>query len=132
WITSVLIPALMLMMRAIHHHYERVVVETKLDGPINTSNLCKPIALIPIDRWSAISEKALRFAWSISEDIRFLHVNIGEEAGDLVKNWPQLVEKPAKNAGLPIPKLIVLDSPYRFIVRPIVNYALDLEKQNPD
>ncbi len=131
WITIVLIPALMLMMRAIHHHYERVVVETRLDGPIDTSNLCKPIALIPIDRWSAVSEKALRFAWSISEDIRFLHVNIGEEAGDLVKNWPQLVEKPAKNAGLPIPKLIVLDSPYRFIVRPIVNYALDLEKQNP-
>ena len=30
------------------------------------------------------------------------------------------------------PELIVLNSPYRFVIRPIVDYALDLEKANPD
>ena len=132
WITIVLIPALMLMMRGIIHHYGSVAAETKAEGPVNTRDLCEPIVLIPIDRWNVVSEKALRFAWAISQHIRVLHVDCGEDTDSLCKNWDRLVEKPAKEAGLPVPELVVLKSPYRFIVKPIVAYALDLEKENPE
>jgi hypothetical protein len=33
---------------------------------------------------------------------------------------------------LPVPKLVVLPSPFRFIVRPILDYSLELEQANPD
>ena len=33
---------------------------------------------------------------------------------------------------LPVPELVVLESPYRFVVRPIVDYSLNLEKNNPE
>ena len=46
--------------------------------------------------------------------------------------FPGWSEAPAKAAGLPVPELVVLKSPFRFIVRPILDYALELEEDNPD
>lgn len=131
WITIVLIPSLMVMMRGIHRHYERVEIETRVDGPVNTHNLCAPIVLIPVDRWSVVSEKALRFAWGLSREIRVLHVECGEETESLCKNWERLVETPARQADLSVPELVLLKSPFRFVVKPIVAYALKVEKENP-
>ncbi len=132
WITVVLIPALMLMMRGIRHHYERVWRQTSAPGPVNTRDLCPPIVLIPVDRWSVISERALRFAWTLSKEIRVIHVDCGEESESFCNNWDRLIEKPAKEASLPVPELVVLKSPYRFVVKPIVSYALEIEQAHPE
>jgi amino acid transporter len=127
WITLVLIPAMILLMRSIKRHYGRVENETQTDAPVNTQGLCAPIVLLPVDRWSVVSEKALRFAWGLSQQIRVLHVECGEETESLCRNWNRLVEAPAKQAGLPVPELVLLKSPFRFVVKPIVEYALNLE-----
>jgi amino acid transporter len=131
WITMVLIPALILMMRGIHSHYEKVAEQTRADGPVNTGDLCEPIILIPVVRWDMVSEKALRYAWSVSREIRVLHVECGEDTESLCRNWERLVEKPAREAGLPVPELVLLKSPFRFVVKPIVAYTLQLEKEKP-
>ena len=131
WITVVLIPALMLMMRGIRHHYDIVLRQTRADGPVNTRDLCAPIVLIPVYRWSAVSEKALRFAWGVSREIRVVHVECGQETENLCQKWERLVQTPAREAGLAVPELVVLESPFRFVVKPIVTYALNLEKENP-
>jgi amino acid transporter len=130
WITLVLIPLLILMMRNIKHHYGRVEQETQADGPVNTKDLCAPIVLIPMDRWSLVSEKALRFAWGLSRQIQVLHVECGEETESLCRNWNRLVETPAREADLPVPELVLLKSPFRFVVKPILEYALKVEKDN--
>jgi len=112
WITVLLIPALILMMYLIHHHYQRVERATALDTPVNTTEICEPVVLIPIERWSAVSEKTLRFAWSISKQITFVHVDCGEEQDTFRQRWSELVEVPARNAQPPVPKLVVLESPF--------------------
>jgi hypothetical protein len=61
-----------------------------------------------------------------------LHVGCGEDTDQLCRQWSEVVEKPAKMAGLPLPQLVVLDSPYRFIVKPIVNYAIQQQVAQPD
>jgi hypothetical protein len=43
-----------------------------------------------------------------------------------------MVEKPATRAGLAVPKLVLLDSPYRYIVKPIVEYAMRQQTERPD
>jgi amino acid transporter len=130
WITIVLIPALILLMTGVKRHYGKVEKLTCTNAPVNTEDLCPPIVLIPIDRWSVVSEKALRFAWSLSSEIQILHVECGEETESLCRNWTRLVETPAKDAKLPIPELVLLKSPFRYVVKPIVEYALQMEKQN--
>jgi amino acid transporter len=130
WITLVLIPLLILLMRSIKRHYGRVEKETQADGPVNTADLCAPIVLIPMDRWTVVSEKALRFAWGLSRQIQVLHVECGEETESLCRNWNRLVETPAREADLPVPELVLLKSPFRFVVKPILEYALQVEKDN--
>jgi amino acid transporter len=131
WIVVVLIPAMILTMRAVRHHYDRVERETAATGPINTKSLGEPIVIIPVEHWSVVSEKALRFAWQFTHDIRILHVECGDTE-TLCRDFPNLVEKPATAAGLPVPRLVLLKSPFRFVVRPILNYALELERSHPD
>ena len=132
WITVLLIPALIVMMYAIKRHYSRVGQEIDVSTPVDTNDLSEPIVLLPLDSWSQVSEKALRFAWTLSKEIQVLHVHAGEETKSLCRQWGDLVEKPAREAGLPLPKLVVLDSPYRFIVKPIVEYAIQQQVVNPD
>ncbi len=132
WITVLLIPALILMMRAVKQHYSEVAQEIRVCTPVHTGNLSEPVVLLPIDRWSLIAEKALRYAWTLSREIHVLHVACGDKTDELCRQWPEVVERPARAAGLEVPKLVVLDSPYRFIVRPIVDYAIDQQIAHPD
>jgi amino acid transporter len=132
WITVLLIPLLMLMMRGVKAHYDRVEQETKRDGPVNTQDIRPPIVVIPLERWNVVAEEALRLAWSMSQDIRILHVECGEDTEILRQRYAEVVEAPAREAGLPVPELVVLQSPYRFVVRPILDYSLHLEKTNPN
>ncbi len=39
--------------------------------------------------------------------------------------------EPARAAGRRVPELAVIDSPYRFVIVPIVEYVLAVEKANP-
>jgi amino acid transporter len=132
WITLLLIPGLMLLMRAVKRQYDRVGRQISTARPIEAGGLHPPLVVLPIDRWNAVSEKALRFAWTISPDIQAVHVECGEESDLLCQQWHDLVEGPATAAGLPVPELVVLRSPFRFVVRPIVDYVLKLETDRPD
>ena len=132
WITVLLVPGLILMMRSVKHHYSRVGEEINACTAVDTEGLSEPIVLLPIDRWSLVSEKALRYAWTLSREIKVLHVEGGETTDELRSQWSSLVEAPARAAGLPVPELVVLNSPYRFIVKPLVDYAIDQQLSKPD
>jgi len=132
WITVLLIPGLIVMMRSVRHHYSKVAEEIRATLPVQTESLVEPIVLLPIDHWNLVSEKALRYAWTLSREIHVLHVQCGEETDKLCCHWGEFVEKPARAAGLPLPQLVVLDSPYRFIIKPIVEYAIRQQVAHPD
>ena len=132
WITVLLIPAMIFMMHAVRRHYSVVGTEINSTDPVRTGELHEPVVLLPVDRWSLVAEKALRYAWTLSKEIHVVHVASGDMTDELRGYWARVVEGPAKTAGLSIPKLVVLDSPYRFIVKPIVNYAVQLQQAQPD
>ena len=75
WVTALLIPILILAMVSVHRHYRRVGRETACPDPLVVTNIHPPIVIIPMDRWSRISAKALRFALSISNEIQIVHVD---------------------------------------------------------
>jgi amino acid transporter len=131
WITVLLIPGLILMMRMVRRHYNHVALQTYDATRLNTRNLTQPLVVVAIDRWSRITHQALRFGMTISTDVIALHVHNEQEPNTLEGQWHELVEDPAQQAGLVAPRFVVLTSPYRFVIRPILYYVLDLEKNNP-
>ncbi|HJY87630.1 MAG TPA: APC family permease [Candidatus Acidoferrales bacterium] len=132
WVTMMLIPGLIILMISIRRHYDRVAVELAHPEPFDLSGLRSPVVVLPILAWSKIAEKGLRFAVTLSPDVCVLHVRTEEETDDLSKNWKRLVEEPSRQAGLATPQLVVLESPYRYVINPILDYVLDLERRSPD
>jgi amino acid transporter len=140
WITALLIPLLIFAMFMVKRHYETIAREIENPHPCDTTDISQPLVVLPMDRWSRVSEKAVRFALMLSKDIHALHVDTHseeeekeeeEEGGTFRKVWREQVEAPLRSAGLQLPELVILRSPFRFIVSPIVDYVLDLEKKNP-
>jgi amino acid transporter len=124
WITALLIPAMILVMRSVKKHYERVEKETELDTPIATTLVLEPIVVMPIDRWSRVTEKAVTFALSLSANVHCVHVQSGEEPDAIGKDWDRLITQPLTAAQKPVPKLVVVKSPYRLVLQPLVDYVL--------
>ena len=88
--------------------------------------------LPPAQRWSQIPRRALTFALTISPDVIAVHVATDERRVYLKEEWHEFVELPVNELGMAAPKLVVLSSPYRFVITPLVDYILDLSRKSPD
>ena len=131
WIVVGLLPSLVVLMLAVRHHYQRIERETAAAGKLKLEDLREPIVIVPIVEWSSITENALRFAMAISHEVEALHVEGTNRANSLEQIWPARVEEPARAAMQGIPRLTVLKSPFRFVVQPIIDHVLEVERKNP-
>ena len=131
WVSALLIAGLMLVMLRVREHYDRVAKETATSEPLTIENMGSPIVVLPIQGWSKTSQRALQFALTLSPEIHAVHVATEEETDALEQQWSQLVEKPVEEFGGTPPTLVTLPSPYRLLIRPILEFVLEIEKQNP-
>ena len=133
WITLLFIPLTIVFFIVVRRHYHSVKLLTTCKVPIHTPSLSQPpIAVIPIDRWSNISRQGIEFAARFSQEVIALHVEPTEHSELLQEDWERYVERPFRTAGREAPKLLLLPSPYRFIIIPIIQFILDLSKKHPD
>lgn len=132
WVTVLLIPGLVALMMAIHRHYARVGAETATSTPLHLEGRRSPIVIVPIAGWDRVAEKALRFATDMSPDVRAVHVDTGEARETLERRWARLVDEPAQRAGMRPPNLVVLPSPYRYVILPLVEYVAKVEAVQSD
>jgi hypothetical protein len=132
WITLLLIPALIILMIGIRHHYGRVARALTGSKVLSTVNLRSPLVVVPIEEWNRVSQKAVRFALTLSQDVVAVHIASEEEDENLAIKWADYVEVPARNAGLSAPELVVLKSPYRYVIAPFLDYVLELVRTHPD
>jgi hypothetical protein len=132
WITAILVPALIITMSAVKRHYDRVARQIAVDCPMRVENLVEPLVIVPLDRWSRITEKGLRFALKISDQVQAVHVDAEECCGEVQQMWQQNVATPLRESGKTVPDLILLSSPYRFVIAPLVEYILKVEREHPD
>jgi hypothetical protein len=133
WITLIFIPLLIFFFRRVRRHYHAVLVATTTSESVAPADHGQaPIVIVPIDRWSRICKQALEFASRISPEIIAIHVEPWEHSELLREDWERYVERPFREAGDEPPKFVVLPSPYRFIIVPLVQYILDLSEKRPD
>jgi amino acid transporter len=133
WITLLLIPIFLLLMSAIHNHYRRVSREIESHSPLQLVTVKPPLVIVPVDRWTKVIQKGLLFAISLSSRVVAIHVNVNDEAEcEIEKAWPAYVKQPLEKAGVPVPELVILPSPYRFIFLPMIDYILAKQSEEPD
>ncbi len=132
WIIAILVPVLILAMSAVKRHYKRVDEEIESDTPMRTDNLKQPLVILPLDQWSRITEKSLRFALKLSDQVQAVHVDAEENLDRVQQTWQRNAVAPLAAVGKSIPELIVLPSPYRFVLYPLVDYILQVEREHPD
>jgi amino acid transporter len=132
WISALLIVAMVSAMMWVRRHYREVAEEVSSSSPLDVAAVQPPIVVVPIQGWGKIAQRALQFALTLSPDIRAVHVATEEETNALRDQWAQVVDEPMKQAGRTPPQLVVLPSPYRLILRPILDYVLQAEQQYPD
>jgi hypothetical protein len=116
----------------VHRHYQEVTKEIELQTPINLTHLNPPVVIVPLQAWTKIAEKAMRFAIHLSPDVYALQVRVSDKTPDLSSRWCHLIEGPALELGVPVPKLTVVESPYRQLFRPILDFVTHIEEKFPD
>ena len=132
WITALLIPVLIALMWMVHKHYARVRQEISTEEPIHLDHLERPRVIVPVDRWSRISEKAIRFAMTMSDEVQAVHVHAEDEQITICDEWEKMVAEPLRAADRKPPELVTLSSPFRFVLLPFVDYVLAEEKKYGD
>ena len=131
WITVLLIPGLLLAMGLVRRHYHAVFLEVRSMTPLELTDTTPPLVILPVQGWNRIVKKALRFAFKISPNIRAVHIDCGQGSEIFRDEWCRYVEQPALAAGLAAPELVVLPSPYRLVLAPIVDHVLEAQRTNP-
>ena len=132
WVSALLIAALVATMLWVRRHYQSVAIETASTSPLDVGTIEPPIVVVPIQGWGKVAQRALEFGLTLSPDIRAVHVAAEEETNALRAQWAEVVESPLKKVGRTPPELVTLPSPYRLVLRPILDYIVQIEQQHPD
>ena len=82
-------------------------------------------------RWDKITEKAMRFGMLMSPVVKVVHVD-SDDADALGQVWEaDGAEARSASIGMPEPELVTVNSTFRTILSPLMDYVLKLEDENP-
>jgi amino acid transporter len=123
WIVVVLIPLMVLMFRAIHRHYGRASTELMALTPVRSEDITL-LVVVPIARLNRVAQQTLAYARSISPNVSAVHISDDdEEIQQMQEQWA--------SAKTDVP-LVIIESPYRSLVGPLLTYLDEIQKQAPD
>ena len=83
-----------------------------------------------VARWDKIIEKAVRFGMVMSREVKVINVQNDVDCG-FDEVWNQMVMQPIRDHGLPEPELVTVQSTFRTIISPLMDYILKLEEDHP-
>jgi hypothetical protein len=133
WIAVLVVPLLVLMFWRIHRHYGSVAQQVSDDEPLVLTKAHPPIVVVPVQSWSKLTSRGLRFALELSKDVRALHILTQDTTiCELTAVWEDLVGAPARAAGLPVPQLVLRKSTYRQFFAPLIDYVEKIRDENPE
>ncbi len=123
WMVIVFIPIVIMGFLAVHNHYRRIIDQLHP----NFVDLLPPKlhrVIIPVSTFHKGTVKAISYALSISDDVRAVYIALDPERTakiqDIWSHW-----------CIDIP-LVILETPYRSIIQPLVQYIDKLLAEEPD
>jgi amino acid transporter len=120
WIVIFLIPVLIMMFKAINRHYTKAAGELAAQTPLDPEEI-RHTVIVPIASVNRIARQTLAYARSISHNVTAVHVTDDEaEIERMKREWKEL------NTDIP---LVIIESPYRALVGPLLKYIDEVDKQ---
>jgi amino acid transporter len=125
WITVLFLLVFIVVFQRIQRHYREVSAQLSLHGlPPSIRPYPKPRIVIPISGVHRVTIEAVSFALSISNDITAVYVELEPGRAQAVRDtwqrwWPDI-------------PLVVLESPYRSILGPLLNFLDQADRQRND
>lgn len=130
WLVILAIPLVVGLFVAIRRHYQYVAERLSLSEIPARSYIPRPKsavtnhpAIVVVGNLNRGTVEALDYARSIADEIVAVHVDIGSTDREKLQNRWQELE--------PDISLVILDSPYRSVVSPIVDFIGQFEAQHP-
>jgi uncharacterized membrane protein len=123
WIVLLLIPAIVMLFKATRRHYDHVAAQLTLRG-YATQRRVHNTVIIPISGIQRAVVEALRYAETLSDDVRAIYVDV-DPAGttQIRKDWETWGGKV---------NLVVLSSPFRSVMEPLLEYIERVETERPE
>ena len=124
WIVMVLIVFMVLVFRKIYNHYAEVAEELKMVNYKAPNKVFRNTVLVLVPSLHRGVMPALEYARSLSPDCRAVHISTDpEKTAILLEKWDDWASD--------VP-LVVLNSPYRSLISPIMHYldAVQIERHN--
>jgi amino acid transporter len=122
WIIILMIPVLVGIFEITRRHYDHVAAELTLRG-WEPEPAGRHVVIVPIGGLQRAVVKALRYARTLSPDVRAVYVELDPTATEGLRRqwaeWGQGVE------------LVVLESPFRSLMEPLLDYVEDLQETEP-
>jgi amino acid transporter len=125
WLVILLVPLLMLLLLGIRGHYRDMDAALALDQVPEAGEIApKPIVIVPIARLDRPALQAIAFANSISAEAVAVHITNDPDTADAIRDrWPDWARST---------ELVVVESPYRALIGPLLAYMDALQRQAPD
>ena len=121
WIILLVIPAIFLVFLGIKKHYQHLAGKLSLENYGAPQRVGRHRVIIPVSGVHRGSLAALRYALALSDDVTAVHVSMdGEDAVKLKAKWDIWGE------GV---RLVILDSPYRLMMEPLLEYIEEMLAQ---
>jgi amino acid transporter len=123
WIVLVMIAVMLFLFSRIHKHYEYLARELSL-RPDDQLVKVKTTVLLLVPRMHRGILHAISYASEMTDDLRAIHVTLDPQGTKQIReDWNRF--------GVDIP-LVILDSPYRSLTRPITEYIDEMIRLHPD
>jgi amino acid transporter len=124
WIVVVAMPLIFLIMQAIHRHYDRVREELAVGDEVHITLPSRVHGIVLISKLHKPALRALAYARATRHDtLEALTVDVDSaDTAALRRDW--------ERRDIPV-TLRVIESPYREITRPIVDYIKRLRRDSP-
>jgi amino acid transporter len=133
WIAVLVVPLLVFFFSRVSRHYVCVARQVAEEQPLSLEETKPPIVVVPVQSWSKLTSRGLKFAFEISDDVRAIHVLTQDSTiSELTAAWEELVGATARATGRPVPQLVLRKSTYRQFFAPLVDYIVQLSEGHPD
>jgi amino acid transporter len=122
WIVVLIIPLIIMLLARIHRHYVQFAADVEFKGLSPIMPLHHSV-IVPVNSITKATAAALVYATTISDEVVAVYIEVDKRATEkMQKDWEQW------DIGVP---LVVIPSPYRSVLKPLVEYVENLRLLMP-